>query len=256
MAFIGPAAFAVGSQVAGERVETHVETITRTDFIEEFTDRMEPGQHSLFVGPTGRGKSTLMRDLLEAQGSFENIGILTPKGPDKAFDGMGKKVKTWPGGVRLAWHKWAKEYPPYIWQQVGSPQAGYAPLHGDFAPTLQWARGRPGWLWVIPDLQAISDRKFANLGGDVEWLTLTLRSAGSSLWMDAQRPAWIPRAAEDQVTNIVLFKNPDLATVERLREVISLPMQEIVPLMGDMEHHDFLWRDNIKDDTFFVLGEK
>jgi len=255
------AAVAAGAaEVGSERAEQQVETITRTDFIEEFIDRMEPGEHSIFFGPTGRGKSTLMKDLLEAGPPIPNVGILMPKGPDdhanEPFYKLGNRVSTWPSGTRMAWHKWNQETPPYIWQQVGNPRAGYAPLRAQFEPTLRWFRGRPDWLLLIPDLQAISDRKFANCGGEVEWLTLTLRKFGSSLWMDAQRPAWIPRAAEDQVTNVVLFKNTDLGTVQRLHEVISLPMQTIEPLMLEMGRHDFLWMDGPEDDIFFVVGDK
>lgn len=134
---------------------------------------------------------------------------------------------------------------------------GWKGLHGQFEPALTWARGQRDWLWVIPDMQTLADARFANLGKEVEWLILTLRHRKSSVWVDAQRPSWIPRAAGDQSRSVVLFKNTDLDTVDRLRKIISLPSIKLIqPIFGQMAKHDFLWYDGLEEELFYVDGHR
>lgn len=242
-------------QLPLERAGPSVEYLSREEFLEEFTARHEPGQHLVTFGPTGRGKTTLMADLLRQGPPYSHIGILSPKGADPAFRGIGKPKKAWPPHLPVSVHTYG-EPKPYTIRLEGSPEAGWDNLRRQFEPPLSWARGQKDWLWVIPDLQAMSDPKFAGLGRHVEWLMLTLRSRGSGVWVDAQRPSWIPRAASDQTRSVIVFRNTDLGTVDRLRQTVSLPMNQILPLMGDMERHDFLWFDSITDELFYVEGER
>lgn len=233
-----------------------VETLTRAEFLEEFAARQEPGQHSVFYGPTGRGKSTLIRDALDVGACcLGNIGILNVKGPDKAFSDYGKLMKRWPPMLPVEVHKYG-EPRPFVVRLEGSPKADFKSLRALFESPLKWARGRGDWLWIMPDLQPLTDPKMTNLGAEVERMLLTLRAFGSSVWMDAQRPSWIPRAASDQVRHVVVFQNRDLGTVERLREILTLPAKEMVPLMQGMDRHDFLWLDAIEDELFYVIGRR
>jgi hypothetical protein len=232
-----------------------IEVISREEFIEEFIDRFEAGQHAVFLGPTGRGKTLLMRDLVEAGPNINRIGVLLPKGRNHTLDGFGMTVRNWPGAWRRGFHEFGHK-PPHIWKLESDPRAGPGPLRGMYQPVLEWARGRGGWLWIIPDLQALSDPKFANVGKDVSWLLLTLREYSGSMWMDAQRPAWIPRESEDQVSYLTTFRNTDEGTQERLAEILSMPRHDMETHMRNMHYHDFLWRDNIKDETFFVRGTR
>ena len=232
-----------------------VESMNRAEFVEEFNYRQEPGQHAVFFGPTGRGKSTLMADLLHFGSPCSNVGILCPKGPDQAFADLGKAVRTWPPTLPLDLHRFG-ERRPFTRRIEGSPTRGWQGLHGQFEPSLRWARGQRDWLWVMPDLQALADPRFANLGKEVEWLILTLRSRRSSVWVDAQRPSWVPRAAGDQSRSVVLFKNSDLGTVDRLAEIVSLPLRAVKPLFAQMGRHDFLWYDGLEEELFYVDGHR
>lgn len=230
-----------------------VDSLLREEFLEEYSDRNEAGQHTVIFGPTGRGKTTLMRDMLLEGVPYSNIGILSPKGADPAFRGIGRPKKAWPPHLPVEVHRYG-EPKPYCIRLEGNPVAGWDHLRRQFEPPLRWARGQKDWLWVLPDLQAMSDAKFAGLNREVEWLMLTLRSQGSGLWVDAQRPSWIPRAAADQTRHVILFQNSDLGTVDRLRETISLPMKQMIPLMNNMKRHDFIWFDNVEDEIFYVDG--
>jgi hypothetical protein len=232
-----------------------LETISREEFIEEFIDRYEPGQHAVFLGPTGRGKTLLMRDLAEAGPPIRHIGVLLPKGKNKTLDGFGTVVHQWPGPWRRGIFEFGHK-PPYIYMLQADPRGGPGPLRNMYAPVLEWGRGRADWLWFIPDLQAISDPKFANLGKDVSWLLLTLREYDGSLWMDAQRPAWIPRESEDQVSYVTTFRNTDEGTQERLAEILSMPRRDCEAVMRGMDYHDFLWRDNVLDEIYYVKGDR
>jgi len=62
--------------------------LSRAQAVGELAERWRDGDHVTAIGPTGRGKSTLIGQLVPAC-RFDRVVILTPKGPDRAYRQLG-----------------------------------------------------------------------------------------------------------------------------------------------------------------------
>jgi len=91
-----------------------------------------------------------------------------------------------------------------------------------------------------------------NLGKPIEQLLLTLRKEKSSVFMDAQAPRWIPSAANDQTSHVLIWKNRDRRVRQRLAEIASLDMDLFDYLMNEIARFDFVWIDSIMDEVYHV----
>lgn len=122
-----------------------------------------------------------------------------------------------------------------------------------YAGLLRWMFARPGWTIYIPDLQIISDPKMMGLGKEIEQLLLTLRKEASCVYMDAQAPRWIPSAANDQTSHVLIWKNRDKRVRQRLSEIANIDLDLFDALMNDIGRFDFIWIDSIADEVFHVV---
>lgn len=236
---------------------------SRKEAVAEFRDRHQAGEHVTFFGPTGRGKTTWARALLERPAT-PNALILSVKGKDPALEGLGKPVKTWPPDRRNNIVHWFKPKEDdgkpkiYRWEPIYKSRKELVQASSLVGGSLSWlwARRAPdNWTLFLPDLQVISDPGLMGLGKWVEGLLLTARAAGNSIWLDAQAPRWIPRAASDQISHLFIFANRDIDTIRRLREIAGLDMQMVQAVMEQMAFHEVLWID-VKRDEYFLVEEK
>lgn len=237
-----------------QRSEPSIGIMTRSEAVEEFQYRHQPGEHVLFLGPTGRGKTTLAASLL-AQPATDDALIVGVKGKDPALARLGKPVKTWPRQQRWKPPFSKKEDPPRIYRYEASfrKESDLVQVRDIVSRTFTWLWAQHDWTIYVPDLQVVSDPKMMGLGKQLEALLLTARSRGTSIWMDAQAPRWIPSAANDQTSHLLIFKNRDRRTVQRLREIAGLDMNIIEDVMDDMAYHAALWIDVIRDEYYHIL---
>ena len=228
--------------------------LTRPEFLAEFDYRYEPGQHVVGIGPTGRGKTTLFGQMLP---SCKTSGtIISCLGFDEALAGLGKPYQRnyWPPRtLKLQMY----DEIPYVRRFQGLPKSpdDFGRIRRVNFQILRWMFARSDWTVFFPDLQLITDPRLMNLGKEVEQLLLTLRKARSSVWMDAQAPRWIPRAATDQVSHLLIWKNRDDATVKRLREIAGLDIDLMLEMFRRMTWHDSLWVDVRREEYYIVLAK-
>jgi hypothetical protein len=228
--------------------------LQRPEFIEEFDYRYLPGQHVVAIGPTGRGKTTLFSQMLP---SAKTSGtIISTLGYDKVLAGFGKRYTAdhWP--PRFLKIRMYDEI-PYIRRYEGEPRSpmDFACIRNVNRQMLYWMFARSDWTIYFPDLQVVTDPRMMGLGKEVEQLLLTLRKRGSSVWMDAQAPRWIPRAASDQTSHLLIWKTRDEGIWPRLREIAGLDINLLKELFNQMEYHDAIWVDVIHDDYYIVLAK-
>jgi energy-coupling factor transporter ATP-binding protein EcfA2 len=227
--------------------------LTRSEFLELFWLRQEPGQHVVCLGPTGRGKTTLMGQLLVKP---PTAGVLIPTlgRPDPALQHLGESATEWPPRMplRLLMH----DNVPFIRRFENRPKQpkDFVRVRALYSNLLRWMFARPGWTIYIPDLQIISDPKMMNLGKEVEQLLLTLRKEASCVFMDAQAPRWIPSAANDQTSHVLIWKNRDRRTRQRLQEIANIDTDLFDALMNDIGRFDFVWVDSLRDEIYHVTG--
>jgi hypothetical protein len=227
--------------------------LTRSEFLDLFWSRQEAGQHLACLGPTGRGKTTLMGQLL-VKPPTDGVLIPTLGRPDPALQHLGEPATEWPPRMplRLLMH----DNIPFVRRFEHRPRkpSDFGRVRNNYANLLQWMFARPGWTIYLPDLQVISDPRMMNLGKQIEQLLLTLRKEKSSVYMDAQAPRWIPSAANDQTSHVLIWKNRDKRVRQRLAEIANIDMDLFDWLMDDIERFDFVWVDSITEEIYHVTG--
>lgn len=227
--------------------------LTRQEFLQLFWHYQSAGEHVVILGPTGRGKTTLAGQML-VRPPTDGVLIPTIGKPDPALQHLGKTADEWPPRMplKLLMH----DNLPFIRRFENRPRQpkDFIRARGVYSGLLRWMFARPGWTIYLPDLQIISDPKMMGLGKDVEQLLLTLRKEGSNVWMDAQAPRWIPSAANDQTSHVLMFKNRDRRTRQRLQEIANIDMDLFDALMNDIGRFDFVWVDSLRDEIFHVTG--
>ena len=226
--------------------------LTRAEFVDEFAYRYEPGQHLIALGPTGRGKTTLIGQILpHCKTSGTVISCL---GEDPALAHLGKSISYWPP-KRPEWMIRYDE-PTIVrrFQDIPRKPEDFSRIRRTNFTILRWMFARPDWTLFYPDLQIITDPRMMNLGKEVEQLILTLRKAGSSVWMDAQAPRWIPSAAKDQVQHLLLWRNRNKTVMKSLSDIAGLDVDVVDGMFRDMQWHEAIWVDIRADEYFLVLA--
>ena len=225
--------------------------LTYDEFLQLFWSRQEAGQHLVALGPTGRGKTTTMGRLLERPAT-DGVLISTIGKPDPALQHLGKPAKEWPPRMplKLLMH----DNLPFIrrFENVPKQPKDFSTVKQTYANLLRWMFARPGWTIYLPDLQIVSDPKMMGLGKEVEQLLLTLRKEKSSVYMDGQAPRWIPSAANDQTSHVLVWKTRDNRVRKRLSELANIPMDLFDSLMNTMGRFDIVWIDSIRDELFHI----
>lgn len=230
----------------------------REEAVDEFHYRHKAGEHILFVGPTGRGKTTFAASLLSKPATHNTL-ILSVKGRDPALEPVGKEVKHWPPNDRLFNKiRWkfddsdSKKKRILRWTPEFQSEKDLATAHETTAKTLRWFWQQKDWTLYLPDLQIIADRGMMGLSKPLEAHLLTARSRGCSMWTDAQAPRWIPRAAADQTSHLFVFRNRDRDVQKRLAEITGYPAAFFQSEIAQLKFHELLWIDCRRDEAFLV----
>jgi energy-coupling factor transporter ATP-binding protein EcfA2 len=237
--------------------------LQRGEFLEEFEHRYRPGQHVILLGPTGRGKTTMIGQMLTAGTMPKTDGLITVQnGPDPALAHLGKPTKSWPPTIPVPFLMYDEKPLMRRYQALPRKPEHFGIVRRQTARILRWMFAREGWTLVLPDLQLVTDPGMMGLGKEVDQLIITLRKRRSSVWMDAQAPRWIPRSSNDQTSHILIWKYRDIATIRRLREVAGVDLDFINQLFGEFrvvtapdgtrKSFDAIWID-VGSDEYYVV---
>ena len=183
-------------------------------------------------------------------------GVLIPTlgRPDPSLQHLGKPATEWP--PRMPLKVLMHDNLPFIRRFESRPRkpTDFVKVRSLYSSLLHWMFARPDWTIYLPDLQVISDPRMMNLGKEVEQLLLTLRKEKSNVYMDGQAPRWIPSAANDQTSHVLIWKNRDKRTRKRLEEIANVDTELFDAIMNDLDRYDFIWIDSIRDELYHVLG--
>jgi hypothetical protein len=244
---------------------------TLDEFVAEFSDRYERGQHVVAFGPTGRGKTTVMGKLLKStHPSAGQHTVTTTINPDKALAEIGSPIKSWPPSVlqrsrTFRWGGLTRDDPKTILQWRYEPmvtkRAQLATVRKTNETLLTWLFGKRNWRIFIADLQIYSDRRLMNLGAEIEQLILTIRKLESSVWLDAQAPRWIPSAVKDQPTHLLIWRNRNEDVMKDLARATGINRSSTMSIFSSnastpeekrKHYRDFIWVDGLADEWFLV----
>ena len=230
--------------------------LTRQEFLEEFVYRYKPGQHVVFFGATGRGKTTLAGQMLAMPTMPKNDGLITIQlGPDLALQNLGKPTKSWPPfgfDVILLDHK--DRGVPIIrrYQPLPKKPEDFLGIRRQASQILRWMFGRSNFTVFIPDLQVVTDPGMMGLGKEVDQLIITIRKRQSSVWMDCQAPRWIPSSCKDNTQHLVIWPTRNENAIKSLGAIVGIDHRYIMSLFRGMHYHDALWIDVVGDEFFIV----
>lgn len=258
-----PADLTAYAREAGGRVER----LTRAAFVDELAGSWRPGDHLSTIGPTGRGKSTLIGQLVAAQRTHDEIVILSPKGVDRAYAGLGHPTRVWP--PRRPWEERAilalglrpdrHEEGPKVWRLETPVRKieDFARLGALYRAALasvlaRRENARASLMVVIDDSRFVCDQL-----GATKLVTAGLiigRSKRVSIVNNFQAPRFVPREGLDQITHAIIFRNRDRDVVKRLTDISGdLDPKLVESLLRSLDYHEALWIDG-RADRLAVVG--
>lgn len=242
--------------------------LSRAAAVQEMAAAIEPGDHVTFIGPTGRGKSTLLAKVLPKV-VHDRVIVLTPKGADPAFAHLGDSATSWPPRrrsqslverLRVAWAEPATRDEEKLWRievpirQATDLRTVVAPI---YTQVLSDTLARPessgdSVMVVLDDSRLVSE--YMKLQELVVTNMLVGRSKRVSFVNMYQAPRWVPREGLDQAVHVVMWQNRDRDVMKRLGEIADVDPAAILSIMGGLGFHESLWID-ARADTLTVVGK-
>ncbi len=206
----------------------------------DFAARWRQGQHLLFVGPAGSGKTVLARDLAWMRLYVVVLGtkLRDPEMDQYLADGY-RRIETWPppraamkpdehGAVRLV-----------LWPKIKT-RLDLRRFRPVYAACLDDVLSKGGWTVVADEGLWLSARDGLALGEHLSAIAYAGRSSGATLLMVIQRPAGVPRNCWSNASDAFIWK---LGVTTDLRELASLSTEnprDVVAAIRVLEGHEFL----------------
>ena len=230
------------------------EVISRREHLEEFGKDYSSGQHATFIGPTQRGKSRLMKEMLGEVISDELKAIVL----------MGKppgRERTWnvDAAEALGLHV-TSEWPPSSLTHLENMRKG---------------RGRPknnnGWL-LIPD-QGLTDvdaddanlyrhfkaallhaygstkQQYITVVDEAHQVQVDLKlkknvdaplmrgAPDNAVWQSLQRGAWVSMQTYAAPEHVFIFKDKNRDNQQRYGEIGGVDTAEMVQIVRNLKTH-------------------
>jgi len=204
--------------------------LSREQFLIWFRTRWQQGEHVAIIGPTGTGKTTLTRQLLDAR---DYVTVLAVKKSDDTLDTFRKRLDNSP-----AYHVIDKWPPPIndnhvvYWRKpksivdVRSQQVSILKM-------LDAVYKDGGWCLSLDDLSYLCDTLhlerplivFMNQG----------RSSGLSVVSVVQRPFRVPLSCLNQTAHIIIYPTTDENDVKRISELTGTKMKQLLIMISRLK---------------------
>lgn len=217
------------------------------EFLEFFEAEFKPGQHGTLVGPTGRGKTTVLVQLARNQ---PRVMLMDPKGGDRTLRRAGYEVTTtWPPRNHRArswgdsWHG-REGSPPeamrYIFSPVVKTMEDFQSSAYHYSVALQQIFTERDWFVGIDEGKLAAT--VMKLDREILTLAIAARDKGTSLFTALQRPGGVgvPREILDQSSWVFVWPVRDRDTQDRVAEVIGEDRKVVSEILETIGFHDVL----------------
>jgi hypothetical protein len=214
------------------RVATRAPRVPFSDFISSRFD-WKHGEHVAMVGPTGQGKTTLLKHVLP---KHPYVVIFATKPRDRSMDQFIAQ-----GYKRI--DRWRSVDPKQMPRRILWPDATRLDSEKSQAEIFRDAMARiyreGAWTVAIDELWFIINK--LNLGGEVKTYLLQARALDISLVASTQRPYWVPSEVYDQSTHLFFWRDNDARNQRRLAEINNADSEVIRDIVARLETHQFLY---------------
>jgi hypothetical protein len=192
---------------------------------EEFCNerfRYKGGEHLTALGPTGAGKTRLLRDLAKPVLSPELQGIaLAMKPRDSTMVEMTRELglrrtKAWPPPSFPIRNREARNGHTVWPEHTFDPDVDDAHLYKVFRTAILDAYKRGNKVILADELMGLSD---LNLRRELVAIWTRGRSMNTGLWGGTQKPTHVPLHAYNQAEHLFLAYDPDAKARQRFDEI-------------------------------------
>ncbi len=215
------------------RMATQAPRVPWADFIVNRFD-WQRGEHVALIGPTGQGKTTMMRHILPRH-PFVTIFATKP-----ADDSLMPFIRSH-GYTRI--ERWQSQDPTISPRRILWPDASridsIARQHDVFKEAFDKIYRERAWTTAIDELWWIANK--LKLRGEVDTTLTQGRSIHMSMVNSTQRPAWIPTSVYDQSTHLFFWRNNDGRAQQRLGEINNVNSTLVRDIVGNLERHQTLY---------------
>jgi hypothetical protein len=213
-----------------------------TEFVPWFSEVWQPGEHMAVIAPTGAGKTTFVRGLLDSR---RYVLALDPKGGDSSLSKLGyPRLSSWSGDKamgRIVEENDRKGLPSrFIVGSTGRTEGDQSKLRETLKGALDSAWTMGGWTVYADELQILTDRRMMNLQKECDKMLVAARDRGVSFISSYQAPAWVTPHASRQATWVAVSYTRDAAVVDRLAEILGRPKNEIRGALQGLERFSWL----------------
>jgi hypothetical protein len=210
-------------------------------FHQKFASTWEQGQHCLFVGPAGSGKTVAARTLAWDR---RFVVVLGTKMRDSEMDAYIKegyvRTEIWPPERKALKPRDDGSIRVVLWPKIKN-RNDLRRFRGVFANCLDSVLVDGGWTVVADEGLWLSDRNGLGLGDHLAAIAYSGRSSGVTLMMVVQRPRGVPVNCWSNASHAFLWH---VGNTDDARELASLGVTDrkaVVQAVSGLQDHDFLY---------------
>lgn len=206
------------------------------DFLAQW--RWRQGEHVTLIGPTGRGKTTLLTHILNRRAYTVFLGTKRQDSTQTALvNRMGFQVAATADEIhRDVSQRWLLR-PPFpkgaTVQQIKKAHAA------QFKKALMRAFEQGGWTIAADEVRYLTD--YLGLADEMELLWLQGRSLKVTVIAGTQRPRHIPLEAYSQASHLFFWQTPDGGDVRRIAETASVNANAVAEAVINLRGHTVLY---------------
>lgn len=215
--------------------------------------RWAQGEHVFISGPTGSGKTTLAKSVLEKRGHVIGFGTKahdpTLKNEYKGWQFVEhiSDVEPWMNRVIL-WPKPKRKEDTDAWLQRQRKA---------FADAYNVLLKATGWCVFVDELAYMTNPKFGGVGRQIEMMHYIGRSAGLSAISLAQRPAFVPLAVISNTSHAYIAQTHLSSDLKRLADLGGVDQKSLSRTVTALPtRHDFVYQPTLAEGRAGVVNTR
>ena len=212
-------------------------------FATEFVGVWQQGQHCLFNGPAGSGKTVAARTFARVRSYVVALGTKMRDPEMDAYIEEGYvRVDHWPP-TRADYRKgeWDKTEARFVlWPKIKN-RADLRRFRPEYERALDSVLVDGGWTVVADEGLWLSDRKGLDLGDHLAAIAYTGRSSGVTLMMLTQRPRGVPINCWSNASYVFLWHMGNTDDARELASLGTTTRRAVQQAVAGLEGHTFLF---------------